>query len=677
MPSNGVAFPRLRSALRTPPTTATLVKVLLLCPLALWGCGGGAPDFTPEELAEATARAREAYYTQDYYFGIELGEEWASRAPEALELKAWAVASLASTGLGLQGGLPRTMAEEMVADHPESPWSWFALAELIASDYPYRDREEVMAACDKAIAGLPGNPDPLILRAEMLLRYQDRESALAFLDALPEPMRSHPDISIVRVSHLLPPARERSDADVRSIIESYEGILAEDPDHVLANYGFGMFLMGIEGGGERGRTYLEHAASLSSSPMPHSRLWQQIVKDPDLDAEGRSSQVAADVHYVLENFPESPGRWATMASNLAWLGLPDLQAELEEKVLREYPDGWAAERILGARFSELAYEHDSERPANREASLEESQRLEAMLQDFVARREHRDASLLRNAWWELFLLEKDKPDADLVRAAELAETWAGYVDQVHEIWADQKCFLAAISLARQPRTLDVARRLLEAGKVEMDKFARERELQTESFNAAVLPAQERHVRSSMAYLSIASALVLAQEGAFTEAQAALDEARDFDPEDENAQSVLPLVDLAAGRLEELRAELAAENGDGETARKLLASAEQSFMHGLRGDYYARPDYGLGWTNPNETALRDLYRMKQGSLEGFEAYLASAKEEGSAARQDEVLASRIADPRPILPFALKNLDGEEVRYESYLGKVVVVNFWGTW
>jgi hypothetical protein len=29
------------------------------------------------------------------------------------------------------------------------------------------------------------------------------------------------------------------------------------------------------------------------------------------------------------------------------------------------------------------------------------------------------------------------------------------------------------------------------------------------------------------------------------------------------------------------------------------------------------------------------------------------------------------------FALATLDGDEVTYESYLGKVVIINFWGTW
>jgi len=47
------------------------------------------------------------------------------------------------------------------------------------------------------------------------------------------------------------------------------------------------------------------------------------------------------------------------------------------------------------------------------------------------------------------------------------------------------------------------------------------------------------------------------------------------------------------------------------------------------------------------------------------------------RRREIVASRIEDPQPILPFALNNLEGEEVTSESYLGKVVVINFWGTW
>jgi tetratricopeptide (TPR) repeat protein len=574
-------------------------------------------------------------------------------------------------------GEPRRMAEEMVAAHPDSPWSWFALAHAIAWDYPPRNRDEAMGAVEKAVAGLPGNPDPLILQAELLLRYADRETALAFLDGLEEPVRSSQDLLVVKLRHLAPPSRARTEADLESMIEIYEGVLAENPDHVMANLGLGSLLMGIEGERERARTFVEHAAAVSPGHMPHFRLWQYIVEDPDLDAEGRASRVTEDVHHVLEDFPESPGRWAEMATTLGFFGFLDLQEELEGRVLREHPESWAAEAVLGTRMSMFAYEFHSERPASQEEYLEESRRLEGMIGELLDRPQHRDPSFPMEAYWNLFLLEKEKPDVDFARLSQLAESWIGYLPQVRDVWADQKCLFGALSLARHAQTLSAAKSLLAAGEGEMEKFANDLELQRPGLTERSIGVQEDHVRASQAYLSIASALVLAQEESFEEAETTLSQARDHDPEDDDAWTIFPLADLAAGTVKELRAEFARKNGDEAAAQKLLTSAEEFYLHGLRGGYYPRPDYGVGWTNPNETALQDLFEKRQGGLEGFEVYLASAVEGGLEARRAEVLATRIEDPQPIVPFALKNLEGKEVTSESYLGKVVVINFWGTW
>ena len=86
-----------------------------------------------------------------------------------------------------------------------------------------------------------------------------------------------------------------------------------------------------------------------------------------------------------------------------------------------------------------------------------------------------------DAYWTLFLLEKEKPDVDPARLSELVETWTGYLPKVRDIWADQKGLLGAFSLAQRPQTLDAAKSLLAAGREEMEEFIQERELQSESF----------------------------------------------------------------------------------------------------------------------------------------------------------------------------------------------------
>jgi tetratricopeptide (TPR) repeat protein len=643
-----------------------------LLPL-VYGCG---PGYTPEELAEATAQVRQAYYDKDHQFGTELGERWTSKAPDALELRAWTAANWALATLSGER-FAREVAEEMMAVDPDSPWTSFALVRALLRAYPPAEEEKAFEASGRVLATLPDSPDAFILRAGVLVRYLDRDTALAFLNGAPDPIKADLDVREFMASRLAPPGRERTDSDVQNLLDLYEGILAEDPNHISANYGLARLLMTLEIEDEKAHALLDHAASLSPSPGIHWTVWSEILDDPSLTAEDRASKVTADVRHVLDNFPESPGRWGDMATGLDWFGYPALQTELEERVLTDYSESWAAEKVLAARISQMAYELSNERPADDEAARAESDRLEEMVADFVARPQHRDLELLQDAYWQLFLLEKKKPDPDLGRLSHLAETWAGYLPEIRDIWADQKCLLGALSLAQHPQTLEAGKSLLAAGKVEMDKFLAERERQDQRFSETVFDAQEAHIRSSNAYLSIASALVLAQEGSFEEAEALLSQVRDYDPEDDDSWTVLPLADLAAGKVKEWRADLARENGDEATAQKFLTSAEDFYLHGLRGDYYPRPSYGVGWTNPVEGALKDLFEKRHGGLDGFEAYLASAVEGGLDARRAEILATRIQAPQPILPFALKNLDGEEVTSESYLGKVVVINFWGTW
>ena len=53
---------------------------------------------------------------------------------------------------------------------------------------------------------------------------------------------------------------------------------------------------------------------------------------------------------------------AEMASDLGYLGFPDLEEELEERVLQDHPESWAAERVLAARISHLEFEFFNEGP---------------------------------------------------------------------------------------------------------------------------------------------------------------------------------------------------------------------------------------------------------------------------------------------------------------------------
>jgi tetratricopeptide (TPR) repeat protein len=180
-----------------------------------------------------------------------------------------------------------------------------------------------------------------------------------------------------------------------------------------------------------------------------------------------------------------------------------------------------------------------------------------------------------------------------------------------------------------------------------------------------------------AVLSDALGWIHALEGRFEEAEEDLARAREINPDNYYSAWVLPSALHHSGRLLQMKAAAARSEGADGKVEDLLVSADEFFQQGIRTEYSGAPDLGIPWTNPNETALKELFAERHGTIDGFEAYLAAAEDEGWEERREEILGERIQNPQPMAAFALEGLDGVEVNSESYLGQVVVVNFWGTW
>jgi thiol-disulfide isomerase/thioredoxin len=73
--------------------------------------------------------------------------------------------------------------------------------------------------------------------------------------------------------------------------------------------------------------------------------------------------------------------------------------------------------------------------------------------------------------------------------------------------------------------------------------------------------------------------------------------------------------------------------------------------------------------------KEAFTKKEGSAEGFERFVAAAKEAGAKKAKAELLAKRVN--KPAIDFEAKNLQGEVVKLAQLKGKVVVLDFWATW
>jgi len=681
-----------------PASNRLLTAFALILFGLLFGCGDGIPDFTPEELVEATAKVEEAYRQMDYEFGAELGERWAAWAPHALELKAWTVANFCGAKLG---GMAEGMAEEMMATYPDSPWSSLALGMVRVAGQDKDQADDAMEASEKALTGLPDLTDAVILRGRTLFFFQDPDSAMAFVGTLSESQLAHPDVRVAlaeaQLEAGLPTAFVADDVDqaLEALLEearlAYEGILQEHPSHIAANLGAQQFTQDDEAASE----YIQRAVDQSFSPAAHIWLWQIIQSDSTLTEEQKTERISADVHAVLAEGGESPARRAAMAIGLGAEGMTDLQVELEEPVLREHEDSWAAEMILKGRIDALVEEIWGAPGVEEGWDADRKVRLAGMLDDFIDRDRHHDAGGLLEARWSAFLLEREGSDADPKALRDLA---MGVVNQMEVEQGSEPGWyygLMALTLAEHPATLADADTIVTLGLAELDMRAAmelDKKAKTEEVEPVAAEAQaaepnedadaeteegDPEIRAERALFAAAQAQALIQEGRFDEAEEELTRARDLDPENYSAMDVLPFSYLGSGQLMEKKAERARAEGEESEAQEFLRLADGFYLEGVGVDYFAAPDMGMPWVNPNETALESLFQEMHGSLDGFAAYVEAAKDADWEERREEILTDRIQDPKPMTTFVLETLDGEEVSSESLLGRVAVINFWGTW
>jgi tetratricopeptide (TPR) repeat protein len=472
------------------------------------------------------------------------------------------------------------------------------------------------------------------------------------------------------------------DATASQMQGIYQAVLQDDPEHIGANLGMASLLQDHHGNAEGALDHLERAAALTPSPTVHGALWRGTFAHPSLTDEAKMERVGRDVRDVVENAGDSPARWAALAGGLTGLGMDDLKHELEDRVLAGDPGSWGAEIVLDDRLTALAFTFDNELSRDPQADPELTASLKGALADFMALEKHRNPDRLFYAYWTQFHLEVDDPDADPGRLNELAAGWADRMGETSILYPEDYFAFGALALARHPGCVEEARRLLDLAWVEMERLESEAEEAAagaeedgDSGGDDDLDSFLEGVRFTRAFLHTAQARILAQEGNLDGAEAELARARELDPENRFAGMVLPITLHELGLILERRADLARAQGAEAEAQTLLRSADDFYQEGIRHSY--SPYLGTPSANPCETALEVLYERMHGSLEGFETHLAALKDAGLEERREAILAERIDDPQPLAPFVLETLEGEEVSSESYLGKVVIINFWGTW
>ncbi|UCG87595.1 MAG: redoxin domain-containing protein [Gemmatimonadota bacterium] len=642
----------MRLVSRLPDTTCWiwLFPTLLLVGL---GVPVAQPLSGQDEADKAAAKLRHAYMMRDYEHAVTKDKQLIAGHPEAREARAWYVLNLARNN-DVDEAIE--YAESMVTTDPGEMWGLFALAGALNW---HSDRgEEALELSEKALATAPDHIDFIWLRMEVLRKQDGPAAALGFFDQLPPDVQRHPDVLIRKAvaQHFLwselEPDERRAQPD--ECFATFEQVRALDSMNVEAYYLAGAYQLGGDNDDEA-RALLAHAASLTAAPDVHQYYWRSIQARRDMSLEQKQAVVDSAIGVLVALRPDQPGVLNAAIGMYGQLKLDDKKLALEERVLADYPDSKAAEWVLVNRYRAVGSEFtETERTTGTKdsAKIEEYKR---MVTEFIERPHHLQENLLGGAYRDLFMVVKDDSTIDGDYLYSLVDGMVKYEGMnIHIVYGQ-----GAVALADHETHLEDAERLAQEGMVKAVEMMEGRR------DSPIFESEEEFERSLGYYKSMmADALgwVYFKAGEFEKAEEELNRAFEF-----SSEGLTNLYHL--GQYHEAMAEQASAAGGAAGTQEHLDRAEEFYIKGI-----AVQTFG---DNPSDEALKTLYVKRNGSDEGYDAYLENAEDLDRGRRKAKIIEDRIAEPDTIMPFSLEALDSSTVSYDELRGKIVVINFWGVW
>jgi thiol-disulfide isomerase/thioredoxin/Flp pilus assembly protein TadD len=630
------------------PRSRHLAVLTALTPLIFtFGCG---PRYSDQEIVGASQHLAHLYDLRNYERANLEGARWKDAGPRAYQPRAWYVLNTArfSSDDDLSDSTV-AWGEAMVKVAPQDPWSWFALAGAL--NYHRSRGKEAVAATDSMIR-LSSDLPFLRLRVDVVRDQVSDSASLALIDSLPPSVQSN-SVMLVRraVAEYYRGTSAHNDSLREAAMATFARARAADSTNVEAWYLAGAYLSN-QRRMEEAYPLLEAATRLTNAPDVHRTLWQAIQGRRDLSPDEKKEAIKADAETFMQQRGDIPSTLQAVASIYKTVGLKDEGQAIGDKLLSESPNSAAAEWILVDRYRDLARDIYEEKQQTGKNDPVKQGEYRKMLEAFIARPTHAHKVLLGDAYRSLFMLNQQFLSEDSVVDGDyLYGLVQGMVDyegiNPHIIYG-----AGAVALADDSTHLEQAERIAREGIAEAKKKI------DEQHDHGVYETEGDYQRSLGRYTGImydALGWVYFAQGRVDMAEDTLLHAVDLDPKNMTTLNHL-------GRLYERRAR-------GDTASPYLDSAQAVL---IRGAMVQNPG-----TNPNDAALKDLYEMRHGSPDGWEAFRADIEEIDRGRRRSEVVADREKDPEQMTDFALASLSRGQVDSKRLRGKVLVVNYWGTW
>ncbi|MDA0747920.1 MAG: tetratricopeptide repeat protein, partial [bacterium] len=366
----------------------------------------------PGTAPEAVSHVRSFYFNHDFEAGMHEGNSLIHRFPENLELRAWYLLNLTNSGIANNPAprdSARTIAEHLTETSPQSPWGWFALAEvlnapsLMVISAPEIGRfrigvptAEALAASRRALDLAPDHPDILWMRARTLRHHGQKDEFNTFVEQCKAANRT-----TVELLNVIADSAAFAEATTR------------DPNNAEAYYFRGRFFTWSRNL-EKAYPLLKKACTLAPhSSEIHQLYWQTLLQKKDNKPEEIQKEIESDITTFLKNRTMHATSLVAVLEIYGEMGLVEKQRELADRILRDLSDSPAAEWPLTIRYRNYADSVFQANP-NKIQTLAHDETYRDMLRNFIRRPHHNDPRLLAAAYTALFACLKEDPQEDPV-----------------------------------------------------------------------------------------------------------------------------------------------------------------------------------------------------------------------------------------------------------------------
>ena len=602
-----------------------VVPILLAVPLS---------TLVAQNAGEALAdRLRAFNYSLDYSGGVAEARANARdlRNPRA---RAWFALLLARDN---EGRSALALADSLQAADRNSPWGWFA--RTAALGYGFNDSSAAaVAASEELYRRASRDPDAVWLRAATLMNEGPARGALAPLDSFlarnPRSV-SHVVLRGNAAWSVAASSRPPNPALKDSAIALWARARSLDSTDVLAWAAAGSRLLNDNRAAEA-HPLLRRASELAPLSLGVNRdYWRALRGLHSREPERARAEALPGIERVLAARGGDPAVLQVIASEYEAFRMPAARRATEDRVLNEHPNSASAEWVFVNRYRAVG-------TAMRDTTVRDSTlkgTYVRMLREFIARPSHVLESLVGDAYLSLYMTVDSATHPDSLLSIVLG---MGRYERLnpHITFA-----AGAIALADRGAHLDQAERVAREGQT----VGRRRvESQRQVYEGIGEYAQALDWMNSL--MIDALGWVHFRAGRTEEAEREIREALELSRRNHTAFHHLGRLFEAGGQLD---------------------SAESYYIRGAM--------IPVPFANPNRAALRALYVARRGSADGYDQYYAGIREIDRARRRAAIAAElRAARDRDSVPsFRLATLAGDTVQSSSLAGRVVVINFWGTW